>query len=278
MPENKRTDNYMDNAISKYTLTDRMSDLVRDDCRLLQVMTRFGISLGFGDKSVQEVCTLHGVDAITFLAVANFMQEEDELVHSDVQSISIPTMMDYLKRAHSYYLDFCLPTIREKLIKAIDDPANHQVALLIQKFFDEYVSEVREHMEFENLHEFQYVYSLMQGDVEKAERITHEACPMKALVHKDEHGSHISVYHAGEHSNILLFTRRHALQHKQIDRKLSELKNIIIKYYPASQNNHLLNAVLFDIFTCEEDLALHCRIEDCLFVPTVRLLEKKCGL
>ena len=265
----------MDNSINEFSPTDRMSDLVRNDYRLLQVMTRFGISLGFGDKSVQEVCHLHGVDAPTFLAVANFMQEEDELVHSDVQSLSIPTMMDYLKRAHSYYLDFCLPTIRRKLVEAIDCSADNQVAYLILRFFDEYVAEISEHMEFENRHEFHYVNHLMAGDVEAAERITHEACPMKALVKKTEKGESLSVYHTGEHSNILLFTRQQALQHKLIDSKLSELKNIIIKYYPAPQDNHLLNAVLFDIFVCEEDLALHCRIEDCLFVPAVRLLEKK---
>lgn len=268
----------MDNTISKYQLTDRLSDLIRDDYRILQVMSRFGLPLGFGDKSVQEVCAAHGVDGYTFLTVANFMQEENEQVHNDVGCISVPCMMDYLKRAHSYYLDFSLPAIRQKLVEAIDGQAHRQVAFLIQRFFDEYVAEVREHMEFENRHEFHYVNSLMQGDVEAAERITHKACPMKALVRKDGQGASVSVYHSGEHSNILLFTRQHALQHKQIDSKLSELKNIIIKYYPASQDNHLLNAVLFDIFVCEEDLSLHCRIEDCLFVPAVRLLEKKFGL
>jgi hypothetical protein len=197
----------MDNSINKFSPTDRMADLVRDDYRLLQVMTRFGISLGFGDKSVHEVCALHGVDTATFLTVANFMQEEDELVHSDVQSLSIPTMMNYLKRAHSYYLDFCLPTIRRKLVEAIDCTADNQVAFLILRFFDEYVAEISEHMEFENSHEFHYVNHLMAGDVEAAERITHEACPMKVLVKKNENGECLSVYHSGEHSNILLFTR-----------------------------------------------------------------------
>lgn len=268
----------MDNAINKYSLNYRMSDLVRDDYRLLQVMSRFGLPLGFGDRTVEQVCEAHGVDACTFLAVANFMQEEDELVHTDVQNLSIHTMLDYLKRAHSYYMDFCLPTIREKLVEAIDCSANNQVAFLILKFFDEYVAEVNEHMDFENRHEFHYVTNLMKGNVEAAERITREACPMKALMRKNGEGMPVNVYSEGEYSNILLFTRQQAVQHKLIDSKLSELKNIIIKYYPASEDNHLLNAVLFDIFICEEDLALHCRIEDCLFVPAVRLLEKKCGL
>ena len=59
---------------------------------------------------------------------------------------------------------------------------------------------------------------------------------------------------------------------------LTELKNIILKYYPEQGNNHLLNAVLFDIFSCEEDLSSHCKIEDFLFVPVVRQLEKKKGI
>lgn len=254
-----------------------MSDLIKGDYRLLQVMSRFGLPLGFGDKSVQEVCTEHEVDCHTFLAIANFMQEVDERVHEDVEGLSLPSMLNYLKRAHSYYLDFCLPGIKCKLMEAISGTANEQFAFLIQKFFDEYVGEVREHMEFEDKYEFLYVKSLMDGDVEFAERITFESCPIKNSVKRTDEKV-TNVYQEGEKSNILLFTRHHALQHKLIDSKLSELKNIIIKYYPSTDDNHLLNAVLFDIFICEEDLELHCRIEDCLFVPAVRLLEKKYGL
>ena len=41
---------------SKYTPTDKMSYLICDNYTLLQVMSRFDLSLGFGDKTVQEVC------------------------------------------------------------------------------------------------------------------------------------------------------------------------------------------------------------------------------
>ena len=50
------------------------------------------------------------------------------------------------------------------------------------------------------------------------------------------------------------------------------LKNILIKYYPASSSNEL-NSVLFDIFTCEQDLASHNYIEDYLFIPVIQKLE-----
>ena len=79
---------------------------------------------------------------------------------------------------------------------------------------------------------------------------------------------------AGEHTkeyNIGVFARHH----DQVNAKLTELKNIIIKYYPANGDNRLLNATLFDIFSCEEDLASHNRVEDYLFVPAIMELEKR---
>ena len=64
--------------------------------------------------------------------------------------------------------------------------------------------------------------------------------------------------------NITIFRKRH----DQIEMKITELKNILIKYYPGAGTN-MLNSVLFDIFATEEDLASHTRVEDYLFVPAI---------
>ena len=74
-----------------------------------------------------------------------------------------------------------------------------------------------------------------------------------------------------KHYNIDLFVRNH----NHIDDKLTELKNIIIKYYPDNKKAYLMNAVLFDIYNCEKDLASHNAVEDYLFVPAVLQLEKE---
>ena len=62
--------------------------------------------------------------------------------------------------------------------------------------------------------------------------------------------------------------RRH---HDQVEARLRELKNIIIKYYPSGGTNEL-NGVLFDIFTCEQELASHNAVEDGIFIPAVERL------
>ena len=138
----------MDN-LQKYKPTDKMIDLISDNYSLLQLMSRFGLSLGFGDKTVKEVCELNGVDCRTFLIVVNFMSEGFSRMDGSSEDISIPALIDYLRQAHIYFLDFSLPAIRRKLIEAIDC-SQDDVAFLILKFFDEYTREVRKHMEYEN--------------------------------------------------------------------------------------------------------------------------------
>ena len=226
------------NEQHKYRSTDKMSDLICDNYSLLMVMSRFGLSLGFGDKSVKDVCEAQGVDCPTFLAVANFISEEQYSYSGNESDFSIPALMDYLKRAHTYFLDFNLPAIRRKLIEAVDC-AQSDVAFAIMRFFDEYAAEVQRHMSYEEQTVFPYVESLLAGEKSSA-------------------------------YSMDIFRR----QHDQVDIKLRELKNIIIKYYPSGSTNEL-NGVLFDIFNCEHELASHNAVEDDIFIPAVERLAAK---
>ena len=45
----------MGNHLASYKGSDKMRDLVKEHSSILLVMGRFGISLGFGDKTVAEV-------------------------------------------------------------------------------------------------------------------------------------------------------------------------------------------------------------------------------
>ena len=222
-----------------YTPTDKMSDIICDNYSLLQVMSRFDIPLGFGDASVEEVCQTNQVDCHTFLAVVNFINKGHSRSSLPYVDLSVQALMHYLKNAHHYFLDFQLPTIRRKLLEAIDCSTDGEVTILILKFFDGYVQEVRNHMNYEDAHVFTYVEKLLKGEKDEA-------------------------------YDINMFVRHH----HHIDEKLTELKNSIIKYYPVNQNAYRMNSVLFDIFNCEKDLALHTDVEDYLFVPAVLQLEE----
>ena len=102
--------------LQKYKPSDKMIDLISDNYSLLQVMSRFGLSLGFGDKTVKEVCKMNGVDCRTFLVVVNFMAEGFSRMDGETDELSIPALVDYLRQAHIYFLDFCQPSIVRKMM------------------------------------------------------------------------------------------------------------------------------------------------------------------
>ena len=55
-----------------YEPDDKMILLIKDNYSILQTLSAFGISLGFGYKTVRDVCESQSVDTYTFLAVVNF--------------------------------------------------------------------------------------------------------------------------------------------------------------------------------------------------------------
>ena len=221
--------------IPPFVQSDRMRHLIKSDASLLMVISRFGICLGFGEKTVKEVCAEQQIDTDTFLCVANYISGRS----TDCRKLSLRSLIHYLKQAHSYFLDFKLPMIRRNLLEAIDCSGSDEIAFLILKFYDEYVTEVRKHMEYENDVVFSYVEGLISGALNEEYRI-------------DD------------------FARKH----NHIESKLKELKDIIVRYYTQKDSN-LLYSVLFDIISCAQDLDSHCSVEDHLFVPSVADLETK---
>ena len=221
-----------------YEASDKMISLIRDNYNLLQSLGSFGISLGFGDKTVKQVCDDQNVDTNTFLAVVNFTingyREMD-----DVSRLSVPTLLQYLKASHDYFLGFQLPFIRKELVAALDE--NDNLARLILKLYDEYSRSVTLHMKYEEKTVFPYVESLLAGK------------PMANYA-------------------IDMYSKHHG----QESSKLRELKSIIIKYFPGDcLRNNQLSATLYDIYNNEEWLALHAEVEDNIFIPAIKYLEDK---
>ena len=217
-----------------------MYDVLCDEHHLFQMLSRFGIPLGFGEKNVREVCKESNVDVTTFLAVANYVKVGPEVASYYVDKVSAAALTNYLKRAHSYFLDFQLPDIRRRLVSSINCSDANEVAFLILQFFDEFMRDVRHHMEAENKKMFRSVDQLLQGGSIPDTQFLQFA-----------------------HSN------------ESFNHKLQELKNLIIKYYKGDGPNELLNTVLFDLFNCEEDLQLHRGVENDLFLPAVELLMER---
>ena len=221
-----------------YEPDDKLISIIRDNYNTLQSLGSFGINLGFGDKTVKEVCEDQDVDTYTFLAVVNYTINGYR-DYDDADRLSIPTLLQYLKASHAYYLDFQLPFIRKALTDALDE--NDNLARLIMKLYDEYAHSIRNHMQYEEKTVFPYVEALGQGT-------------------------------APTNYDIETFSKHH----NQTDQKLKELKNILIKYLPSDGlHNNQLSAALYDIYNCEQWLMEHAEVEDEILIPAIRRLEMK---
>jgi len=218
-----------------------MFKLISEDASLLSAVSRFGIPLGFGEKTISETCKANNIDCNTFLAVINFLAEERVEFADLTENISIETVIGYLKNAHSYFLNYKLPNLREKLNEALpDDDHLHPFKVVVMKFYDEFVVEVRKHIEYEDKKAFPYVMKLIQGTNSQKYRIADF----------EDH-------------------------HTDVDSKIAELKNILIKYHASNEVNYKLNDVLLELLWCEKDLASHNMVEDFFFVPLIELMELK---
>ncbi|MDL2290000.1 hemerythrin domain-containing protein [Paludibacteraceae bacterium OttesenSCG-928-F17] len=226
----------------KYSENQKLTDLINQNASLLLVLSRFNLPLGFENKTVKEVCESNNVDTYTFLTVVNFLTEENLEMDNHYEKISLESLISFLKNGHDYFLNYKLPAIREKLVEAINQTdSNEMYREIILRFFDEYVNEVNEHMEYEDKVVFPYVHELLSREF------------------------------ADDVYNIQIFEERH----NQIDQKLIDLKNILIKYYPAKGNTDLMTDTLLDILSCGKDLSDHNKVEDYMFIPAIEAIEKQ---
>ena len=91
-----------------------MADVVHGNYLLMPVINRFGIPLGFGEKTVQAVCRKHKIDIDFFLTIINTFSHEDYFPEKKLQTFNVLMIVDYLQKTHTYYIETQVPLI-EKL-------------------------------------------------------------------------------------------------------------------------------------------------------------------
>ena len=212
-----------------YKGSDKICDLMSHEEDAIQIISRFGLEMGVGEQTIDEVCTSHGVHTPTFLAIVNYKVFRPSEFHVELSDIDVPTLQRYLKNAHNYFLHFRLPRLRRSLIEALlpADPTT-KIPGLILRCYDEFVDEIRTHIEHENAGLY------------------------------DEH----------EHDD------------QRITDKLTEIKNLIIKYYPTQPTSaegtvtYTLISVMSDLWHTEQDFQDHCAIEDDILRPILGEVQR----
>ncbi len=228
-----------DNKSRLFSSESRLSDLITAHPALLSMLTRLGISLGFGDRSIADVCKASGVDTDFFLLICNVYTFNNYVPSTaTILGTEMTGLVPYLEKSHKYYVDKRLPHI-ERHLDAIAQKLGGRIGQVFISFFKEYKQEVEAHFSHEERDVFPHIRALMSGDRDKAHSI-------------------------GEFLQT----------HSDIEGKLDDLLNIVFKYLPPQVDDDNVLDVVYDILRLSEDLKKHNFIEEKIMVPLVKHLEQ----
>lgn len=223
----------------------KMADVIHGNYLLIPVINRFGIRLGFGEKTVQELCKEHSINPDFFITILNVYSHESYFPQSKMLTFDVVAIIDYLYETHVYYRETLLPQIENQfksLMKNISKESKERYA--IENFFLEYKKELLAHLKREEDFTFPYIVDLHAGkDIEKLKK------------------QYSSKVFEKEHDNV--------------DEKLFDLKNILIKYVHEKYDDNVLNNIIFELFRFERDLKDHTRIENKILIPIVQKMEQE---
>jgi len=222
----------------------KLSHIIEADKRALVLFPRFGIYLGFGDKTVEETCRQLNIDLQFFLLMVNTFLNPGYFPDKQLQRVDVDMLIGYLAESHNYYLEERIPYL-QSLISQFKNKVDHPATVQLEKFFNQYITEVKDHLAYED--ETAFPYMAMISSYKKKSDIPHK---------------HID-YSVG------VFEERH----DNIQEKLSDLKNLLIKYFPPANDRYIRIRLLNELIDFEDDLINHARIEDKVLIPVVKQLE-----
>jgi regulator of cell morphogenesis and NO signaling len=224
----------------------KLADIVMQDKRALVLLPRFGIDLGFGDRTVKQVCVEQSINTDFFLLMVNVFLNKNYFPDRQLQSVDVDMLLRYLENSHHYYLHEKIPYL-ETLLEEFKKQVNHPATTQLEKFFNQYIIEVKEHLAYEDQTAFPYAAAL-------SEQIKNKNAVISGIDYR-----------------IGVFEERH----DHIEEKLTDLKSLLIKYFPPSNDRYIRIRFLNELMDFEEDLINHARIEDKVLIPIVEQLEKK---
>ncbi len=229
-----------------------MADIIIQNHHLLSVINRFGIQLGFGEKSVDSVCKIYNINTDFFLDIINSFNDPDFFPKQKLKTYPLNLIVDYLYKTHDYYLNVKIPEINSLINELVESSSGEtaNAIKLIHKFYNEYTTQLHQHIAFEEKTVYPYILKL--------EELYNEG---------DEEQKKLFV------SNNKFIIKDYAIQHDNIEEKIYDIKNLLIKYISPEDNFILCFKILGQLAHLEDDIKDHSEMENKIIVPKVSIME-----
>jgi regulator of cell morphogenesis and NO signaling len=204
---------------------------------VLNVLEYFDIPLGLGDKTIAEVAMEHNIAPNTLEVVIKVYCRTmpDKILNKK----EIQDLLTFLQTSHNNFKRIKIPELRS-LIEHFSKEIPTEYGKMLVAFFDGYIQEIDEHFMYEDKKVFPYIADILHDKATKDFKIKE-------------------------------FERNHT----DIGHKLLDLKNILIKYIPATIVSEYRKHILYKLVGFERDLMYHTQLEDNILIPFVKNMETK---
>ncbi len=226
----------------------KMANVINANFHLLSVIRRFGIELGFGDKTIEKVCSDNELNVDFVLLILNSFQKSETITNINYSFFDIELLIDYLIKTHDYYNKAIIPALNGLIKDVYKHSQEATKVALLQRFYKQYIRELKEHIEYEEKIVFPYIRML------------------NAVLKNEVNSSEM----ADIEYRISMFK----VEHANIENKLFDLKNILIKYYTIPDDEIIVHT-LYLLFRFEKDIRYHALLEEELMIPFVEIIEKQ---
>jgi regulator of cell morphogenesis and NO signaling len=220
----------------------KIAPLINENPQLLLFLEHLNIDFVVGEKNMEQICIENNLSLPVFLMLANlyngFHPKNEEI--ASLEDISM--ILRFLKKSHDYYKNEKYPEIKG-CIKMLQEKHANEEVVLIEQFFYDYFNEVLEHLDYEDKTAFPYFISLIE----------------------EKNDSSTKIFSVNEY-------REH---HTDIETKLTDLKNLLLKHIRIENELVLRRKMLMALFELEFDLHIHSLIEEAILLPLVDRIEKQ---
>lgn len=221
----------------------KLSGIIDDNPLILLMLQHFGIDFRVSDLTVSQVCAEYEVSENLFIGIANLYNGIGTKKNEPFSKADLLQVIDFLKNSHTYYRSDKYPQI-SSYIQQLQQNHPEKELKLLERFFNEYFTEVMEHLDYEDEVAFPYFITLLKKE---------KTDGLDTLYSSKEYNDH----------------------HTDIELKLQDLKNLLLKYVKIDGDLNLRRRLFFALYELEFDLYIHSQIEETILIPSGVRIENE---
>jgi len=229
----------------------KLADIVNKNVQLLPFLHRMNLKLGFGDKTIDEICKENNINEEFFIELMQLIIKKYEFNKKYADNFEINLTVDYLKKSHQSYLNQNLRKIEDLINQIIElETSRKDDTAILLNFFLGYKKEFYLHLQHEDSDIFPYILK-----IEEYFRNKSSDYEVKTLIKQNT-------------------IKKYITKHESLNEQLNDLKNLLIKYFRPFDNELLIQSLILKLFELERDLLDHELIENKILFPTVYQIEQ----